>query len=446
MEQHRIDATAQPAPSVLFLPLGKAGPVSRRHQLSLLAPIFLLLGLMPTAVAAPDHRPEGRWRVWLDSPGGDLPFLLEIRSEGDQSWQATVFNGPERLEVPVVEVSSDSLHLGFPHYDSRIDAAFDPEGQRFDGRWKKRRAQDRWAILPAHGLRTSAPRFDSPAQDRFPRTSFAGRWRVDFETDDLDAVGIFEETGDGDLRGTFLTATGDYRFLAGSGERGVLQLSTFDGAHAFLFRAHADEKGRLQGDFWSSDRWHETWTAVRDSTARLPDGFSQTLWQEGRSLHELRFPDLEGKLRRLDDPAFAGRARILYVFGSWCPNCSDATDLLVELDRLYRPKGLAILGLAFEATGNLDRDTRQVRRYARRHGVNYPLLVAGLSDKDQASKALPILDRVRSYPTFLFLRADGSVRAIYSGFSGPATGAAHEDLRERFFSLVAELLSDSASE
>ena len=36
------------------------------------------------------------------------------------------------------------------------------------------------------------------------------------------------------------------------------------------------------------------------------------------------------------------------MFGSWCPNCHDAAEYLVELDRRYRSRGLSILGLAFE--------------------------------------------------------------------------------------------------
>jgi len=47
---------------------------------------------------------------------------------------------------------------------------------------------------------------------------------------------------------------------------------------------------------------------------------------------------------------------------------------------------------------------------------------------------------VRAYPTTVFLRADGSVRAVHQGFSGPATGAEHQKLRQDFERLIAELL------
>ena len=115
---------------------------------------------------------------------------------------------------------------------------------------------------------------------------------------------------------------------------------------------------------------------------------------------------------------------------------------MADFDSTYGEQGLSILGLAFEVTGDLERDAEQVRRYAARHGVTYPLLVAGLSDKDAASEALPFLDKVRSYPTTVFLHSDGRVRAVYQGFSGPATGAEFEALRAAFSGIVEELLAE----
>jgi len=61
-----------------------------------------------------------------------------------------------------------------------------------------------------------------------------------------------------------------------------------------------------------------------------------------------------------------------------------------------------------------------------------------------ASKAFPLLDRVRSYPTTIFLHADGRVRAVHTGYTGPATGPAYDHLRAEFESLIEELLAESS--
>ncbi|MFQ5502223.1 MAG: TlpA disulfide reductase family protein, partial [Phycisphaerae bacterium] len=276
--------------------------------------------------------------------------------------------------------------------------------------------------------------------DTYP--PIAGRWKVRFSRSDEPAVGIFDQRPDGAVEGTFLTTTGDYRFLAGRYEAGRLRLSCFDGAHAFLFDASIQPDGSLMGDFQSRDTWHETWTATRDDKVALPDGFKLSRATDRPSLENLKFRDLSGTLRSPADAAFAGTVRIIEVFGSWCPNCHDASAYLSELDHKYRDRGLSILGLAFEVTGDFERDARQVRRFIRRHGIEFPVLLAGLSDKKEASKALPFLDQVRAYPTTLFLKADGTIQAVYTGFSGPATGEEYQGLRRKFEKLIETMLTD----
>lgn len=422
-------------------------------------PSLLLLVLCLLPVRTPATAPvEGPWRAWLHSPGGDLPFGLELSRAGD-ALLATIVNGGERIAVPLVAARGDgALELGFPHYDARIVASVSDDGRRLDGEWVKRRGADAWARLPFAAQAGAAPRFpahapgEEGALGRAPAGGLGpadaappidGTWRIDFASGEAPAVGVLASADGYGVEGTILTTLGDYRTLAGRWEAGRLRLSTFDGAHAFLFDARLQPDGSLHGDFWSSDSWHERWTARRDPLAALPDGFAATRATDATpDWSAYAFPDLDGITRTLADPLFAGRARLVQVFGSWCPNCHDASDLLVELDRAYRARGLSIVGLAFEHTGDRRRDTEQVRRYAARHGVTYPLLVAGLSDKAAASAALPVLDRVRAFPTTLFLDASGAVRAIHSGFAGPATGAHHDALRAEFVERIEALLAE----
>ena len=103
---------------------------------------------------------------------------------------------------------------------------------------------------------------------------------------------------------------------------------------------------------------------------------------------------------------------------------------------------LSIVGLAFEVTGDPVRDAEQVRIYQQRHKIDYPCLLAGTSNKEEASKQIPLLDRVRSYPTTIFIDKHGQVRAVYTGFSGPATGEAHTQLKQDFEAAIAQLLEE----
>lgn len=419
-----------------------------RREATVLTACLIVLGSLACSAPGRDRLESGRWRAWLESPGGELPFGLEIE-RSDQGLRARILNGLERVEFTRVEEDLESRSVSFfmDHYDSVIRAGLSPGGERLDGEWTKTGSGGRTTRMAFHATRGEAPRFPSSgaAGAALPPRVLDGRWEVRFSSDEeTAAVGIFETLPDKAIAGTFLTITGDYRYLEGSLERNRLRLSTFDGAHALLFDARLQPDGSLTGQFWSGKTWKERWVAHRSETVALPDAFGLSHWEARVPLEDLVFPDLDGVPRSLADPAFEGKARILEIFGSWCPNCNDAAALLVELDERYRDRGLSIVGLAFELTGEPERDARQVRAYAERHGIAFPLLVAGLKDSgnESAEEALPLLDQIRAYPTTIFLDAAGSVRAVHTGFAGPATGEAHDRVRAEFEDLIEELLAE----
>ena len=77
---------------------------------------------------------------------------------------------------------------------------------------------------------------------------FSGKYSVTFihKADTTPSIGVFNQIGDS-VTGTFLTPTGDYRYLEGNVANGKLQLSTFDGNHAYLFSATKQADGSLVG-------------------------------------------------------------------------------------------------------------------------------------------------------------------------------------------------------
>lgn len=379
---------------------------------------------------------SGVWTAELQSPGGALNFEIKLRVD-DQKVQGQIVNGQEVIPIEKVEVTADSVAIRFPHYDSVIQAKLTGPDQ-LTGEWTKTIGENKHDVM----------RFSAKKGPRNYTVNSAkhltGRYEIKFESSDDLAVGLFELKQNASrefIAGTFLTTTGDYRFLAGDFDANtkLLTLSCFDGGHAFLFKAKLKQPGRLAGQFWSRSSWNEKWVGKKNSNAKIADGFKQVNWA-GIATSKIKFPDLDGKPRSLSDPSFKGKVKIVQVFGSWCPNCHDASKFLNELQKDYQEKGLSIVGLAFELTADPERSRRQIKNYRQRTGAQYPILIAGLADKETATKQLKILSRVKSYPTTIFLDKSDRPIAIHSGFTGPATGQAYELLKKRFRMIIEKQL------
>ncbi len=383
------------------------------------------------------------FRCVLKSPGGALPFnLMLIQPNGADGWTALIQNGEETVQLQDVEFDNARMHISFPHYDAHITALKQDDGT-YVGRWFKTTGPDKQSELPFTATPNVEYRFP-PSTRKAPDQKLAYSWRVKFAKSDDDAVGLFSQEHDGTVTGTFVTSTGDYRYLAGDFDGKHLRLSTFDGAHAFLFSAILTTDGTLKGDFWSRDTWHETWTATpNDVQFALFDPLMATKPRENIDLNTVKFPDLDGNLRSLgDDPAWAGKPRIIEISGSWCPNCHDAAKHLETLYQKHQGDGLVVISLMFEVTGNFKRDARQVRRFRDRHQLTYPLLVAGKADRERVADRVQLIEALKSYPTMIFVDRNDRVVAIYTGYMGPATGECHARQNELLTKLVTGLLAE----
>ncbi len=401
--------------------------------------LLLLSAVLLVGCADDESLQPGHWRAVATVPGGELPFGLEIE-QTDDAYAAFLLNGGERVPVREVDVTADSLHLNLPAFNSRIAAAHD--GSTLDGTLSLVKGEGRVQELPLQATHGVSYRF-SPSDADAP-TDVDGRWDITFIEDDSstsNAVGKFEQDGTR-LTGTFMTPTADHRFLEGTVQGDSLFLSTFDGSHAFLYTAEIQSDGTLDGDFWSGSSYHSEWTAERDSTASLPDPYQLTYLKEGYDTFDFTFPALDSTLVSLSDPRFDGKVVLVTIAGSWCPNCHDEARFLEQIYPRYHDQGLEIVSLMFERYEDVDKAAEQVRAYREKFDISYPTLIAGTSDKDAASEALPMLNRVLSYPTAIFVDRSGSVRYIHTGFYGPGTGARYEALKQEFTDRIEGLLAE----
>jgi hypothetical protein len=115
---------------------------------------------------------------------------------------------------------------------------------------------------------------------------------------------------------------------------------------------------------------------------------------------------------------------------------------LKERQRQYGPQGFRVVGLAFEVGNDSKKQRARLKKFITELGINYELYLAGTSSKEAAAAYFPMLNGIMSFPTSILVDAQGKVIAIHTGFSGPATGQAYNDLVQKFKQEIEGALSE----
>ena len=319
----------------------------------------------------------GTYRAVLKLPSGELPFGLELVNQ-DSATVGYLINGKERVTLSEVRIDGSHLEIRMPGYETRLSA--DAKGDQLTGEIYLDKLGGKDQHIPLRATWGETYRFfaNPPAE----HADMSGRWAVNLIDDHGKAelaVGEFSQSNDV-LTGTFLTDTGDQRFLAGQVRGDEMYLSTFDGGHVFLYQAKLGADGSLTGDYWSGLTYHEKWTARRDPGAALPNAYSLTAMRPGAKQFDFAFPDLTGNLITSKDAQFRGKVLIVVLAGSWCPNCHDEAAFLAPLYKDYRAQGLEIVSLMFEHFGDFPRAAEATQRFRQNYGIDYTTLIAGISD------------------------------------------------------------------
>lgn len=388
--------------------------------------LFLLL------VSTPQASPvEGRWKGVLDLAGATLPFELKIQRIAG-ALAAELCNGPHCDTRADVRVRGDSVVLHIADYDATIAAV--RRGDSLTGIYHNvGRAGPR--SIPFRAARGAWPERAGPP-------ALLGTWDAWWITDQRRSprVLVFQNGSQG-LEGGVVSNTGDLGSFWGAMAGDSFAVARFDGVSVYVLA------GRLSGDtlrgvFHAGLRTQTPFVAVRSSGA--PHLVAPTALTTADTVNPFRFafPDLAGRVVTQDDPRFKGKVVLVDIFGSWCVTCHEATPHLLELYREYRGRGLEILGLGYEVTGDSTRDNPQIRRFRDKFSIPWPLLHAGASIVEETAASLPQLKGFTAYPTTIFLGRDGRIRQVYAGFRGASAGAQHQKQIEDYRRIIERLLAE----
>lgn len=374
----------------------------------------------------------------LREDGKQVRFHFDLRTE-NQKPVMYIVNAAEKLRVDKIRYTTDSVFIEMPVFESYFRARR-VSPQRWEGSWTNA-GSTQWIVMPFIAEWQTAVAQPVLAT---PKNDITGKWQVTLTRPNgttRPAIGDWQQKGN-QLTGTFLAPSGDYRYLTGVVNGDSLQLSTFDGSHAFLFTAGINNANEITGGmFYSGATGKEPWVAVRNNAADLPNAAAVYL-KDGQEKLNFRFRDLDNKWVSINDARFKNKAVIVQIMGSWCPNCMDETAFLSDYYRKNKQRGVEIIGLAYEYSTDSERARNSIRKFKDRFRVGYPLLNTGVavSDSLRTEKTLPQITPIKAFPTTIFIGRDGKVVKIKAGFVGPGAGMYHEQLKKEFEETVEQLL------
>lgn len=374
---------------------------------------------------------------------GELPFTFEIIYITEDSFVMDLINGTEKIRASEIffgrdkYLAKDTFRINFPIYDTYLHGLY--EENVMEGEWviNYRTEFNRIPFVAKFGQNH---RFTQLKKE--PIINLTGSWETEFGLvegeEPYPGVAEFKQTGN-HLTGTFLTETGDYRYLEGTVQLNKMYLSVFDGSHAFLFEGKINNDSTINGIFRSGKHYQTIWKAKPQKTSTLRDPNAITTSVNDNPL-SFEFPDIDGNLVSLND--VNGKVKIIQLFGTWCPNCLDETNFLLEYLSKNKEKNISVIGLAFERYKEKEKVLPILSSYKTRLKIPYPILWAGSYNKKEASKVLPMLNGITAFPTLLILDENNKVVKIHTGFNGPATSQ-YEFFKRDFEESIEKILNIS---
>jgi thiol-disulfide isomerase/thioredoxin len=374
---------------------------------------------------------QGMWQLNFNIGDAEIPINLEVINT--QTW--AVHNGEETIILDSVSVIADSFYVKMPLFNSALYGRFSTDST-MKGAWKDYSRENNYNIKFTGAFSSHSPINTGVHEE--------STYDITLSPDSIDkskSIGLFKNNN-GHLTGTFLTETGDFRYLEGLWTGESMTLSCFDGTHLFYFCANIVGDSLKDGVFHSGTHWTENWCGKKDPHASLRDPDELTFLKPGKKNLSFRVRGESGDSLTFDSTQFLNQVTIIQIFGSWCPNCTDESRFMKELYKKYHSRGLKIIPVAFERSADFMEAKTSVKSQFQELGLDYPVYFGGGARRTIASLVFSDLTNIGSFPTTIFIDKKGAVRKIHTGFYGPGTGSYYFQHCEKLDMFVDMLLNE----
>ncbi len=375
---------------------------------------------------------SGIWQLSFEIQDSSGTFRIPARLELDSALHMALINGDERIELSSFKREGDSVIVRLEPYLSTLHfKIIRPDS--IHGYWQDESRENykiSFSGTPSAGSELYNPEWTERTYD--------ATFSYDCADCAYKTVGIFRSE-DGLLTGTFLTESGDYRYLQGLTKKdGSFFMSCFDGAHLFYFTGTMNGDSISDGMFYSGKHHHEQWNAVENPNAQLRDPDSLTFLKDGISSLDFSVKNINGDSVYFGEEQFRDKITVVQILGTWCPNCTDETRFWKSVATTYA-NDVQIIPVAFERGNDFGRHIRAIDNYKKQFALPYEVYLGGEVNKNNAASVFSDLNAIMSYPTSIIIDKQGKVRKIHTGFYGPSTGKYHTLYTERLRNEIEKL-------
>ncbi len=373
----------------------------------------------------------GDYRMVFDIDTLKIPAQLRVNEKGEWS----IINWTEHIRLDSIRWMGNVFFVKMPYYNSTLDGNV-VNDTTVEGIWTDRTRPELYEI---HFTATRQQIPEVPLngmKKKIYSVEYAPGVPEHFD----EAIGLFYQK-DTLLYGTFITKSGDHRFLQGFNDGKTFTLSCFDGAHLFYYKAGITNDS-LSGMFYSGKHYSRNWVGYPNPQAHLMHPDSVVWLKDSNKEFSFKVRAQNGDSVLFNREKFLNKVTVVQVMGSWCANCTDESRFFKTLYDKYHSEGMEIVPIAFERSDVFEINRDNVNKQFVELGLKYTPYFGTKIGPGAASQVLTNLTRITAYPTSVFIDKKGNVRKIHTGFYGPGTGDYYRIYTTELESFVQQLLHE----
>jgi len=376
---------------------------------------------------------NGVWRAELQYDSINVPFTFNWKMD-EEDTVFTLINGSNHKTLHDIRITKDSLIVKLKPFDAALKFSYTTDVMT--GEWVKYYRNSHIEIT----ARYNQPRF---AVDDKKIDVIANRWEVQLTPPfglSYQGVGLWHQNGS-EITGTIMTDVSDLRYFEGVVTSDSIKLSSFDGAHGFMF-VGKQEQGAWHGSLYFDESYKENWVAQPNSDVELKDPWKIIKIKPGEHRPFFDILSAGSSSLEIDESKYFDKVLVIQLFGTWCPNSLDETKFLIDWYRNHQDLPTEILGISYEANFSEAYGLKRLEEYKEYLDIPYELKLGGRLSKGEAALAFPFMDKIQAFPTLVILDKMGYVRYVHSYFNGPATGKYYKQFVDDFNEIIKQLVNE----